>query len=79
MTSMSASTSMVVSASVVVPAAVTPAMAAVVTVPWSVVIAEAEIQFDWRADIRGVAAAIIRIVAGVRRSIHRASAESCSQ
>lgn len=55
------------------------AMAAVIAVARAIVVAESKIQFDRRTDIRGVAAAVIRIVARVRRSVHRTSAESSGQ
>lgn len=67
-------------ARVMVASSVTPAVAAVVAVARAaVVIAEPKIHFDRRTDIGGIAATVIRIVARVRRPIHRASSESGSQ
>ena len=66
-------------AAIVMPASVTPPMAAMVTVARSAVVAEAKIQFHRRADIGGIATTIIRVVAGVRRSVYRTAAKSCGQ
>lgn len=68
-----------VPAAVVMASSVTPAVAAVVTVARTAVIAESKIQFDRRAHIGGIAVAVIWIVARVGRPIDRTSAESGSQ
>ncbi len=79
MTAMASATAASPAPTIVVAPSVTPAVAAVVAVARAVVVAESEIQFDRRTDVGGVAATVIRIVVGVGRSIHRASAKSGSQ
>lgn len=78
-TSVAAAAAAVMPAPTVMPVSVTPAVAAVVAMARAAVVAESEIQFDGRTRVRGIAAAVIGIVAGVGRSIHRTSAESGSQ
>lgn len=79
MTSVATAAAVMMSASMVMPAAVAPAVAAVVAMARATIVAEAKIQFDRWTGVGRVAASVIGVVAGVRRSIHRTSAESRSQ